>query len=212
MIAGHAGKRVRCDRETDCTSTNGLVAVACPRAGAADPDTNRSMGLHSLHGVGRDCRPAGLAEFTNCRSDLSMHLREHVYAGTTFDSVEVGLIGWRWRSGPSFQAMQAAACVNLSAAACAATVGGLPGAAGALHLPGGLTLTCLASNPASRVITPTGCGRSCWPWPRTPFASPRARSVVAAICWSRRRACPHSSPQTSHPGSAACAGSRRPAW
>jgi len=77
----------------------------------------------------------------------------HVYAGTTVDSVELGLIGWRWRSGPSFQAMQATACGNLSAAACAATFGGLPGAAGALHLPGGLTLTCLASNPASRVIT-----------------------------------------------------------
>ena len=61
-------------QKTDCTSTNGLVAPA-----GADPDTNRSVGLHSLHGVGHDRRHAGLVEFTSCRSDLSVHLRKHVY-------------------------------------------------------------------------------------------------------------------------------------
>jgi hypothetical protein len=54
----------------------------CTPAGA-DPDTNRSAGLHSLRGFGRDCLRVGLAEFTSCRSDLSMHLREHVYRGGT---------------------------------------------------------------------------------------------------------------------------------
>jgi hypothetical protein len=53
-------------QRTDCTSTNGLVA----RRGAG-PDTNRSAGLHSRYGVGRDCRHARFTEFTSCRSDLS---------------------------------------------------------------------------------------------------------------------------------------------
>ena len=70
-------------QRTDCTSTNGLVA-----RGGADPDTNRSVGLHSFHGVERDCRPAGLVEFTDCRSDLSMHLREHVFLGRNRFSVD----------------------------------------------------------------------------------------------------------------------------
>ena len=66
-------------QRTDCTSTNGLVAEISGEAEIADPDTNRSVGLHSLHGVGLDRRHAGLVEFTSCRSDLSVHLREHVY-------------------------------------------------------------------------------------------------------------------------------------
>ena len=53
-------------QRTDCTSTNGLVAPA-----GADPDTNRSAGLHSFREVGHDRRPMGLVEFTGCRSDLS---------------------------------------------------------------------------------------------------------------------------------------------
>ena len=67
---------VRCDRETDCTSTNGLVAVTCPRAGAADSDTNRSMGSIRSTGLGRIAATQGKPEFTNCRSDLPMHLRD----------------------------------------------------------------------------------------------------------------------------------------
>jgi len=52
----------------------------CTPAGA-DPDTNRSVGLHSIAVLGRRGRHAGLVEFTGCRSDLSMHLREHVFGG-----------------------------------------------------------------------------------------------------------------------------------
>jgi hypothetical protein len=52
----------------------------CTPAGA-DPDTNRSAGLHSIAVVGHLSRHAGLVEFTGCRSDLSMHLREHVFGG-----------------------------------------------------------------------------------------------------------------------------------
>ena len=71
--ASEAARRQR----TDCTSTNGLVAPV-----GADPDTNRSAGgLHSIHVVGRYVRHARLVEFTGCRSDLSMHLREHVFRG-----------------------------------------------------------------------------------------------------------------------------------
>ena len=52
----------------------------CTPAGA-DPDTNRSAGLHSIAVLGRRGPHAGLVEFTGCRSDLSMHLRKHVYRG-----------------------------------------------------------------------------------------------------------------------------------
>ena len=74
MCAGEDAVRQR----ADCTSTNGLVAPC-----GADPDTNRSAGLHSFHGVGHDRRRVGLVEFTGCRSDLSMHLRQHVFGGNS---------------------------------------------------------------------------------------------------------------------------------
>lgn len=77
----------------DCTSTNGLVAPC-----GADPDTNRSAGPHSFHGVGRDRRRVGLVEFTGCRSDLSTHLRQHVFGGSTGFGLGAGSIGW-CRSG-----------------------------------------------------------------------------------------------------------------
>ena len=131
--------KVRCDRETDCTSTNGLVAPAIAGDGA-DPDTNRSIGLHSLHGVGRDCRPDGLAELTNCRSDLSMQLR---IAHLRWNNLlTLALI--EWGLGVGVQTMQAQ---PIALPGATAAVGG------ALHLPAGLTLTCLASKGASRVIT-----------------------------------------------------------
>jgi len=53
QVSGEDEGAVR--QRTDCTSTNGLVAPS-----GADPDTNRSVGLHSLHGFGHGCRPAGL--------------------------------------------------------------------------------------------------------------------------------------------------------
>ena len=43
----------------------------CCTPTGADPDTNRSAGLHSLCGFGHDCRRIGLVEFAGCRSDLS---------------------------------------------------------------------------------------------------------------------------------------------
>ena len=60
-------------QRTDCTSTGGLVALVA----GAGPDTNRSMGLHSLLVVAL-WRDTGLVELAHRRSDLWMHLRAHV--------------------------------------------------------------------------------------------------------------------------------------
>src|SRR5450759_5204805 len=52
----------------------------CTPAGA-DPDTNRLAGLHSIVVVLPRGSNSGLVELTCLRSDLSMHLRTHVYRG-----------------------------------------------------------------------------------------------------------------------------------
>ena len=69
---------------TDCTSTHGLVARGC----CAGPDTNRAVGLHSLPSFGLIAVSSGKPEFSNCRSDLSMHLREHALGG------RIRVLGW----------------------------------------------------------------------------------------------------------------------
>jgi len=66
--------KVRDDREQTAHLQTALL-----RSGSADPDTNRSAGLHSIAVVGYSVRHAGLVEFAGCRSDLSMHLRKHVF-------------------------------------------------------------------------------------------------------------------------------------
>ena len=103
-MLGVLGGEGAVQQRTDYTSTNGLVARGC----CAGPDTNRSVGLSpdtgspedgpclakgQACGLTRPARPIrspglgaiaatqGKPEFTNCRSDLSMQLREHVYAG-----------------------------------------------------------------------------------------------------------------------------------
>src|ERR1700704_1691139 len=50
----------------------------CTPAGA-DPDTNRLAGLHSIVVVIPHGSNSGLVELTCHRSDLSMHLRTHVF-------------------------------------------------------------------------------------------------------------------------------------
>src|ERR1700704_4912807 len=50
----------------------------CTPAGA-DPDTNRLAGLHSIVVVLPHGSNSGLVELTRHRSDLSMHLRTHVF-------------------------------------------------------------------------------------------------------------------------------------
>ena len=52
---------------TDCTSTNGLVAPSSGCGPRYEPLSRAPF----APGVWRDCRPAKLAEFTDCRSDLS---------------------------------------------------------------------------------------------------------------------------------------------
>jgi len=63
LVRGRAASEGAGRQRTDCTSTNGLGAHR-----GAGPDTNRSAGLHSRYGVGRDCRPARFTEFASCRS------------------------------------------------------------------------------------------------------------------------------------------------
>ena len=76
-MLGVLGGEGAVQQRTDYTSTNGLVARGC----CAGPDTNRSVGLHSLPSFGVIAVSSGKPEFTNCRSDLSMHLREQVLGG-----------------------------------------------------------------------------------------------------------------------------------
>ena len=61
----------------------------------ADPDTNRSAGLHSYHGV-TDV-PQGLVEFARRRSDLSEHLQDVVVHGSWL-SMGCELSAARWSS------------------------------------------------------------------------------------------------------------------
>ena len=50
---------------------------------------------HSLPSLGLIAVSSGKPEFTNCRSDLSMHLREHVLGGRIQVLGLIGLIGAR---------------------------------------------------------------------------------------------------------------------
>ena len=58
------------ERGTDCFSRDGLVARGV-LAWRADPDANRSAGLHSNLVVLDDSSHQGLVELARCRSDLS---------------------------------------------------------------------------------------------------------------------------------------------
>jgi hypothetical protein len=74
------------DRETDCTSTNGLVAPRRVRTQirTAQLDSIRSSGLGTIAAA------LGKPEFTSCRSDLSVHLPEHVCGGGSDENDELG--------------------------------------------------------------------------------------------------------------------------
>ena len=64
-------------QRADCTSTNGLVA---PRRVRTQIRTAQLGSIPST-GLGTIAAAWGKPEFTSCRSDLSMHLREHAYGG-----------------------------------------------------------------------------------------------------------------------------------
>ena len=106
LIDVRAVVKVRSDREQTAHLQTALLRLV-----GADPDTNRSAGLHSIRGFGRDCRHAGLVEFTGCRSDLSMHLREHVFGGRVENCV-VGLVGGRVAQAGQASAAGGAAAVR----------------------------------------------------------------------------------------------------
>ena len=66
--------KVQCDREQTAHLQTALL-----HPGGCGPRYEPLSRAPFVRGVGRDCRHAGLVEFTGCRSDLSMHLREHVF-------------------------------------------------------------------------------------------------------------------------------------
>ena len=79
---------MRCDREQTAHLQTALL-----RDGAARAQI-RTAQLGSIRSrVWRDCHLIGLAEFTNCWFDLSIHLREHVLGGRIRVLVFVRLIG-----------------------------------------------------------------------------------------------------------------------
>ena len=168
-------------RGTDCTSTDGLVALAYCRA---DPDTNRSAGLHSCPWYSPQGCHERRIELARCRSDLfTASLNSRLARKSITRNSPLS----KRRPMPASNWLQA-----------------LPPSAS--HSGGLRQRVCLARTP------PTGCARSCWPGPLRPFASPTSLSRHAPIWRSGPLACAQSAPPIWHPGSARCAGTCLRAW